>query len=410
MAPAVYQALLLDRQGVGPVGGERYDGVDGLMRVIEQLEGVSLPLPVWEGAVFPARVRGYQPAILDELLASGDVVWTGEKTAGTKAKEPGRIAFHPADSELLINTAAADATGHPSDGAPDDTMTGDTAPDDDAGQALESVRTLPDAILHVLAAGGAFRAERLAELVRAAWRPDTESVDPETGEIRPLAWSNSQFEDALWSLVWQGAVTNSSLTPVRAMASAVSSHATRSVSVGRTRRRARVAVQVPVLMQGLWSAVPTVTATAEQRSLAQVEILLDRYGIIAPPLIDVEDVPGGFSALYPVLRRMEKGGAGEEDTQLRYRDIVMDPDNYDVSVGGENVSLTAREFEILRLLMENQGRVFSRESLLDSIWGYDYFGDEKIVNTHIKNIRRKLGGDYIETVRGVGYRIEKENP
>lgn len=308
VAPAVYQALLLDRQGVGPVGGERYDGVDGLMRVIEQLEGVSLPLPVWEGVVFPARVRGYQPAILDELLASGDVVWTGEKTAGTKAKEPGRIAFHPADSELLINTAAADATGHPSDGAPDDTMTGDTAPDDDAGQALESVRTLPDAILHVLAAGGAFRAERLAELVRAAWRPDTEPVDLETGEIRPPAWSNSQFEDALWSLVWQGAVTNSSLTPVRAMASAVSSHATRSVSVGRTRRRARVAVQVPVLMQGLWSAVPTVTATAEQRSLARIEVLLDRYGIIAPPLIDAEDVPGGFSTLYPVLRRMEEHG------------------------------------------------------------------------------------------------------
>lgn len=313
VAPVVYQSLLLDRQGVGPVGGERYDGADGLMRVIEQLEGVALPLPVWEGAVFPARVRGYQPAMLDELLASGDVVWTGEKTAGTKAKEPGRIAFHPADSELLDNTAAAGATGHPFDAASgdtasDNTMTGDIAPDDDAGRALGPVRTLPDAILHVLAAGGAFRAERLAELVRAAWRPDTESVDPETGEIRPSAWSNSQFEDALWSLVWQGAVTNSSLTPVRAMASAAGSHATRSVSVGRTRRRARVAVQVPVLMQGLWSAVPTVTATAEQRSLAQVEILLDRYGIIAPLLIDAEDVPGGFSALYPVLRRMEEHG------------------------------------------------------------------------------------------------------
>ena len=308
VARAVYQALLLDRQGVGPVGGERYDGVDGLMRVIEQLEGVALPLPVWEGAVFPARVRGYQPAMLDELLASGDVVWAGEKTAGTKAKDPGRIAFHLADSELLNNTAVAEAAGQRSDDAHDDDTAGDTAPDDDAGQALESVRMLPDAILHVLAAGGAFRAERLAELVRAAWRPDAESVDPETGEIRPSAWSNSQFEDALWSLVWQGAVTNSSLTPVRAMASAVSSHATRSVSVGRTRRRARVAVQMPVLMQGLWSAVPTVTATAEQRSLAQVEILLDRYGIIAPPLIDVEDVPGGFSALYPVLRRMEEHG------------------------------------------------------------------------------------------------------
>lgn len=330
VAPAVYQALLLDRQGVGPVGGERYDGVDGLMRVIEQLEGVALPLPVWEGAVFPARVRGYQPAILDELLASGDVVWTGEKTAGTKAKEPGRIAFHPADSELLCNTAAADATGHPSDVAPDDTMTDDTALDDDAARVPRPVRTLPDAILHVLAAGGAFRAERLAELVRAAWRPDTESVDPETGEISSPAWSNSQFEDALWSLVWQGAVTNSSLTPVRAMASAVSSHATRSVSVGRTRRRARVDVQVPVLMQGLWSAVPTVTATAEQRSLARIEVLLDRYGIIAPPLIDAEDVPGGFSALYPVLRRMEEHGTlvrgmfvqGFGAAQFAWRDTV----------------------------------------------------------------------------------------
>lgn len=301
--PAVYQTLLLDRQGVGPVGGERYDGVDGLMRVIEQLEGVALPLRVWEDSVFPARVRGYRPSMLDELLAAGDVVWTGEKTAGTKAKDPGRIAFHPADSELLCNTAMAGEIGHPSDVAHDDAIAGD-----DAERVPRPVRTLPDAILHVLAAGGAFRAERLAELVRAAWRPDAESVDPETGEIRPPGWSNSQFEDALWSLVWQGVVTNSSLTPVRAMASAVNAHATRSVSVGRTRRRARVAVQVPVLMQGLWSAVPTVAATAEQRSLARIEILLDRYGIIAPPLIDVEDVPGGFSALYPVLRRMEEHG------------------------------------------------------------------------------------------------------
>ena len=55
--------------------------------------------------------------------------------------------------------------------------------------------------------------------------------------------------------------------------------------------------------------------------------------------------------------------------------------------------LTIREFEILKLLVENQGRVFTRESLLDSIWGYDYFVDEKIVNTHIKNIRKKLGVD-----------------
>ena len=71
--------------------------------------------------------------------------------------------------------------------------------------------------------------------------------------------------------------------------------------------------------------------------------------------------------------------------------------------------MTAREFDILKLLLENQGRVVSREKLLDSIWGYGYIGDEKIVNTHIKNIRKKLGVDYIETIRGAGYKIEKEN-
>lgn len=155
------------------------------------------------------------------------------------------------------------------------------------------------------------------------------------------------------------------------------------------------------------SSTPVIMLTALDDDFSQMkgfDALADDY--ITKPF----SMPLVVRRIEAVLRRMEKGGAGEEDTQLRYRDIVMDPDNYDVSVGGENVSLTAREFEILRLLMENQGRVFSRESLLDSIWGYDYFGDEKIVNTHIKNIRRKLGGDYIETVRGVGYRIEKENP
>lgn len=80
-----------------------------------------------------------------------------------------------------------------------------------------------------------------------------------------------------------------------------------------------------------------------------------------------------------------------------------------VLVGTESVSLTTREFEILKLLLENQGRVMSRERLLDTVWGYDYIGDEKIVNTHIKNIRKKLGVDYIETMRGAGYKIEKED-
>ena len=109
-----------------------------------------------------------------------------------------------------------------------------------------------------------------------------------------------------------------------------------------------------------------------------------------------------------VLRRAEQGTRVETNI-LRYKDLTLDTDSFTVLVKDESVSLTIREFEILKLLVENQGRVFTRESLLDSIWGYDYFGDEKIVNTHIKNIRKKLGVDYIETIRGAGYKIEKEN-
>ena len=109
-----------------------------------------------------------------------------------------------------------------------------------------------------------------------------------------------------------------------------------------------------------------------------------------------------------VLRRAEQGGTAP-NTVIRYKEITVDTDSLTVLVGTESVSLTTREFEILKLLLENQGRVVSRERLLDTVWGYDYIGDEKIVNTHIKNIRKKLGVDYIETMRGAGYKIEKED-
>ena len=109
-----------------------------------------------------------------------------------------------------------------------------------------------------------------------------------------------------------------------------------------------------------------------------------------------------------MLRRAEQSGAAP-NTVIRYKEITVDTDSLTVLVGTESVSLTTREFEILKLLLENQGRVVSRERLLDTVWGYDYIGDEKIVNTHIKNIRKKLGVDYIETMRGAGYKIEKED-
>ena len=80
-------------------------------------------------------------------------------------------------------------------------------------------------------------------------------------------------------------------------------------------------------------------------------------------------------------------------------------------LAGHLLDLTTREFELLQTLISSPGRVFTREVLLAKLWGYDFFGDERVVDSHIKNLRHKMGtANYIETVRGAGYRVAKENP
>ena len=153
------------------------------------------------------------------------------------------------------------------------------------------------------------------------------------------------------------------------------------------------------------SRVPIIMLTAlddDDSQLKGFDALADDY--ITKPF----SMPVVMKRIEAVLRRAEQGSAASSSV-IRYKEITLDTDSLTVLVGALSVSLTAREFDILKLLLENQGRVVSREKLLDSIWGYGYIGDEKIVNTHIKNIRKKLGVDYIETIRGAGYKIEKEN-
>lgn len=152
------------------------------------------------------------------------------------------------------------------------------------------------------------------------------------------------------------------------------------------------------------SRIPIIMLTALDDNDSQMrgfDALADDY--ITKPF----SMPLVVRRIEAVLRRAEQDSP-LDSAVLRYKDLALDTESYTVSVRGENVSLTIREFEILKILLENQGRVFTRGHLLDSIWGYDYFGDEKIINTHIKNIRKKLGADYIETIRGAGYKIEKE--
>ncbi|HEB65529.1 MAG TPA: response regulator transcription factor [Chloroflexi bacterium] len=107
------------------------------------------------------------------------------------------------------------------------------------------------------------------------------------------------------------------------------------------------------------------------------------------------------------LRRLRSGtSAGGE--VLAFRHIRIHTGSRQVWVDEREVELTTTEFDLLQALAEQPGMVFSRERLLEKVWGHDYFGEIRVVDVHIGHIRRKLGGDYIATVRGVGYRFADE--
>ena len=128
--------------------------------------------------------------------------------------------------------------------------------------------------------------------------------------------------------------------------------------------------------------------------------------------LDIDDYvtkPFSMPVLLEKIRVILRRSAGtEEERCLRYRDITICSDNREATLEGRRLDLTAREFELLHTLLSAPGRVFTREMLLAKLWGYDFYGDERIVDSHIKNLRHKLGRGYIETVRGVGYRAAKE--
>ena len=152
------------------------------------------------------------------------------------------------------------------------------------------------------------------------------------------------------------------------------------------------------------SNIPIIILTAltdEESQLKGFDKLADDY--ITKPF----SMPIVLKHIEAIFRRTDNNN--ETSNILKYKNMILNIENYEVYVDNQKVTLTYREFEILKLFLENQGKVFTRDNILNSIWNYDYFGDDKIVNTHIKNIRKKLGYDYIETVRGVGYKIDKED-
>ncbi len=112
-----------------------------------------------------------------------------------------------------------------------------------------------------------------------------------------------------------------------------------------------------------------------------------------------------IARIQAVLRRV--GSENKKKSKLSYKELSVDNDRHIVTVGGESVALTYKEFEFLYYMLLNVDIVLSRDKLMDAVWGYDYEGGSRTVDMHIKTLRKKLGGagDYIKTVRNVGYKI-----
>ena len=148
------------------------------------------------------------------------------------------------------------------------------------------------------------------------------------------------------------------------------------------------------------SDTPIIMFTAlddESSQLKGFELFTDDY--ITKPF----SMPLVMKRIEAVLRRYEKIEC--ESNVLVNNRICLNKVTYEAFADGKPITLTAREFEILKLFMENPGRVYTRDHLVNLIWNYDFTGDDRIINTHIKNIRKKLGVPCIETIRGVGYKF-----
>ncbi len=153
------------------------------------------------------------------------------------------------------------------------------------------------------------------------------------------------------------------------------------------------------------SQVPIIMLTAlggEEEQIRGLDLQVDDY--ITKPF----SVPILIRKIAAVLRR--SGQTQDEGHKtIAYQNLLLDLDNYTAVVDGTAYELTQREFEVLRELLTHQGRIMTRQNLLDKLWRYDFYGDERVVDTHIKNLRKKLGIEFIQTVRGVGYKIDKES-
>ncbi|MEV5509394.1 ATP-dependent helicase [Streptomyces orinoci] len=263
------------------IGGHGLRGIDGLLRAVEQLQGAPVPASALEKLVLPARVSDYQPAMLDELTAAGEVLWAG---AGALPGKDGWITLLPADTAPLLLPAP-----HPLELTP-----------------------LHRAVLDALSGGYGLFFRQIAERVR--------TVLP---ELDGSAGSEARIADALWELAWSGRLTNDTLAPLRSLlgsgrtAGSTAHRARRAVPrgrygsfAGRTGLASRPAAARggPPTVAGRWSLLPAPAPEPTHRAHALARTLLDRHGVVTRGAVVAEGVEGGFSAAYRVLAAFEESG------------------------------------------------------------------------------------------------------
>ncbi len=247
-------------------------GVDGLVRAVEQLQGAPVPASALEKLVLPGRVRGYSPALLDELTTSGEVVWAG---AGALQGKDGWVSLHLADAAPLLLPPPLPLELSP----------------------------LHQAVLDALRGGYGLFFRQIADQVRAA--------QGEAGE--------AQLAEAVWDLAWSGHLTNDTLAPLRSLlgsgrtAGATAHRAKRSVPRGRYGTltgplRPAGSRNGPPTVAGRWSLLPERETDATHRAHALARTLLDRHGVVTRGAVAAEGVEGGFSAAYRVLSVFEESG------------------------------------------------------------------------------------------------------
>ncbi|TAP43762.1 DEAD/DEAH box helicase [Arthrobacter sp. S39] len=263
-------------------------GLDGIITAIDQLSGVPVPASAWEPLVLASRVSNYQPAMLDELMAAGEVLWSG---AGGLPGNDGWVSMHLADSaELTLNPAVEYEPG-------------------DAQQRL---------LDHLRNNGGGYFFRQLTEVAGGM-----DSV-----------LSDQDVVSALWDLAWAGRITGDTFAPVRALiAGGHTAHrqvskaprlrAPRMSRLGRSHGTglmgspglgggrygsASGAAATPPMAAGRWSALPSPELDATIHARATAELLLDRYGVVTRGSVMAEQILGGFGLMYKVLARLEEAG------------------------------------------------------------------------------------------------------